>query len=264
MLHYPKGIEIEKYDGTIRNIDENDYQMEHFCSSSPGSSGGPLFYLRNQKLIGIHKGAAIKGKEYNYGTFLKLPIEEFNEILSQNTNLKEKADNEISISIISYSNIKNNNDDKNNVTNNVNDKINNNNAKAKANINGYKNNNTNNDFIIINDDNINEDKNNNNNTNNDNKDDNINDCKNNNINKEDHKEIDDLINALIKYGLDADGPYILNILNVFDNLLKNKNLIEPFILNKGVDSLIKVMKQIDNNYNNANIILKLFSILKKY
>ena len=61
--------------------------MEHFCSSSPGSSGGPFLYLRNQKVIWIHKDAANKGKEYNYGTFLKLPIEKFNEILTQNNNL---------------------------------------------------------------------------------------------------------------------------------------------------------------------------------
>lgn len=91
LLHYPKGIEIEKSDGTIRNIDENYYQIEHLCSSSPGSSGGPLIYLRNQKIIGIHKGAANKGKEYNYGTFLKLPIKEFNGILTQINNLNAKS-----------------------------------------------------------------------------------------------------------------------------------------------------------------------------
>ena len=99
VLYYPKGIDIEKYDGTISNIDENYYQMEHFCSSSPGSSGGPLFYLKNQKVIGIHKGEAKKGKEYNYGTFLKLPIEEFNEILTQNSNLNEKTYDDNSKSI---------------------------------------------------------------------------------------------------------------------------------------------------------------------
>ena len=70
------------------------------------------------------------------------------------------------------------------------------------------------------------------------------------------------IKELNDFGLDEEshGPYILNI---FDNLFKNKIFIEPFVLNKGLDSLIKVMKSIDNNYNNVSIILQLFSILKQ-
>ena len=70
------------------------------------------------------------------------------------------------------------------------------------------------------------------------------------------------IKELNDFGLDEEshGPYILNI---FDNLFKNKSFIEPFVLNKGIDSLIKVMRSIDNNYNNVTIILQLFSILKK-
>ena len=69
------------------------------------------------------------------------------------------------------------------------------------------------------------------------------------------------IQELNDFGLDEDhGPYILNI---FDNLFKNKNFIEPFVLHKGLDSLMKVMKSIDNNFNKVNIILQLFSILKR-
>ena len=70
------------------------------------------------------------------------------------------------------------------------------------------------------------------------------------------------IKELNDFGLDEEshGPYIINL---FDNLLKNKTFVEPFILNKGLDSLIKVMKSIDNNYNNVKIILQLFSVLKK-
>ena len=70
------------------------------------------------------------------------------------------------------------------------------------------------------------------------------------------------IKELMDYGIDeeSNGTYILNIL---DNLLKNKVFIEPFVVNKGIDSLIKIMKTIDNNYNNVYLILQLFSIIKK-
>ena len=91
LLHYPKGIEVEKADGTIGSIDENGEQIQHYCSTSPGSSGAPIINLKNQKVIGIHKGAATKGKKFNYGTYLKLPIEEFNELLNQ----KEKDNKDI-------------------------------------------------------------------------------------------------------------------------------------------------------------------------
>ena len=83
LLHYPKGIEVEKSDGIIGIIDENNEEIKHYCSTSPGSSGAPIINLKNQKVIGIHKGAPTKGEEYNYGTYLKLPIEEFNEFLNQ-------------------------------------------------------------------------------------------------------------------------------------------------------------------------------------
>jgi len=70
------------------------------------------------------------------------------------------------------------------------------------------------------------------------------------------------IKELNDFGVDEEtnGPYILNLL---DNLFKNKIFIEPFILHKGLDSLIKIMKSIDNNYNNVHIILQLFSVIKK-
>ncbi len=53
--------------------------------------------MKNQKVIGIHKGAAHKGKEYNYGTYLKLPIEEFNEFYNDNCgkNIKKGKNKEL-------------------------------------------------------------------------------------------------------------------------------------------------------------------------
>ena len=138
LLHYPKGIEVEKSDGILGNIDENYEQIQHFCSSSPGSSGGPIINLKNQKVIGIHKGAARQGKDYNYGTYLKLPIEEFNKIF--NSKEKDNKDNNNK----KIDNFKNN--DKNNEGNNKNKNIKNdvikeniNNEVSKINLNNISN-----------------------------------------------------------------------------------------------------------------------------
>jgi hypothetical protein len=69
------------------------------------------------------------------------------------------------------------------------------------------------------------------------------------------KELDDFgINE------ETNGAYIINI---FDHLFKNKTFIETFMLNEGLDSLIKVLKTIDSSFHDVNLILQLFSILKK-
>ena len=72
----------------------------HKCSTDNGSSGSPILNLENNKLIGIHS----KGTNYNYnmGTLLKLPIQDFiNKKLNQNI---EK--NKININNIEYNIIK--------------------------------------------------------------------------------------------------------------------------------------------------------------
>ena len=78
--------------------------------------------------------------------------------------------------------------------------------------------------------------------------------------------INDLIipfnKELNDYGIDEEtnGGFILNL---FDHLFKNKIFIEPFILNKGVETLIKLLKWIDNTFHNESVILQLFSVLKR-
>jgi hypothetical protein len=76
LLHYPKGEQMVFSNGIIKNIYEDNYTIQHLCDSSGGSSGGPLINT-NYQVIGIHKGGAENGKNYNLGTLLKLPIEEF-------------------------------------------------------------------------------------------------------------------------------------------------------------------------------------------
>ena len=90
LLHYSKGIEIMQSQGTIKRININNYDLEHLCNSEKGSSGGPLINSQNYKVIGIHKGSASNKFNWNLGTFLKLPIEMFNEeITSIKKNVKE-------------------------------------------------------------------------------------------------------------------------------------------------------------------------------
>ena len=72
----------EKIDVTINaiieRVDEDDINITHFCSSSPGSSGGPLLNLFTHKVIGIYKGY-IKGKKWNVATLIHQAIKEFNQ-----------------------------------------------------------------------------------------------------------------------------------------------------------------------------------------
>ena len=92
LLHYPKGEQMVFSNGLIKNI--NDYTIQHLCDSSGGSSGGPLINSNNYRVIGVHKGGAIKGRNYNLGTLIKEPIEklteEKKEDKKENVNIIEK------------------------------------------------------------------------------------------------------------------------------------------------------------------------------
>ena len=54
-------------------------EIEHLCSTEPGSSGSPILNLSNFKVIGVHKGANY-GQDINLGIFFKLIIEDFKRI----------------------------------------------------------------------------------------------------------------------------------------------------------------------------------------
>ena len=72
----------------INRIYEDNYTIQYLCDSNVGSSGGPLINTINYKVIGIHKGGAKENKQYNLGTLLKEPIEEF----IRKINKKEKKE----------------------------------------------------------------------------------------------------------------------------------------------------------------------------
>ena len=61
----------------------------HCCNSTNGSSGGPLINLKNNKVIGIHKG--YNGK-INLGILLREPIEIFCEQANKINNVQTNRD----------------------------------------------------------------------------------------------------------------------------------------------------------------------------
>ena len=91
LIHYPNGQKVEFSSGVIKNIFE-DNTISHLCTTKTGSSGGPLINILNHKVIGLHKGSK-KGKDFNLGTLLKIPIQEFNQKFNNNINSQFKMQN---------------------------------------------------------------------------------------------------------------------------------------------------------------------------
>ena len=91
ILHYPGNEEkaqISFGDG-IKKIkkdnDDNDDIM-HKCHTESGSSGSPILCMATNKVIGIHRGSDRKG--YNYGTFLKFPLNEYKNMNKNENEIK--------------------------------------------------------------------------------------------------------------------------------------------------------------------------------
>ena len=83
LLHYPHGRNVEMSNAIIKCFYEDNVNIDHFCASSPGSSGGPLMNLFTHKVIGIHKGSRT-GKDWNIATHINEPLKEFNEKYNNN------------------------------------------------------------------------------------------------------------------------------------------------------------------------------------
>ena len=116
LLHYPKGIKKEISPGLIKNVIEDNGKktIYHLCDTSGGSSGSPIINKSNFQVIGIHKGAPTKAHNYNLGTLLKEPIEEFTEKIKK----KRKNNNKI------YSKENKEKVEENKITENINNKKN--------------------------------------------------------------------------------------------------------------------------------------------
>ena len=169
ILHYPNGQNSEYSIGIIKGIEQKNHKIEHTCQTLPGSSGAPLINYINYKVLGIHKGAE-KFKNWNLGSLLRLPIEEFikefgNKEDEKNDNISdedEKSDNDFSL--FSFNDLKTDSS-KNEIKSGFNNELVNsaNNAKINKNLNNAKNINNINNNSINNINNINSIKNINNN-----------------------------------------------------------------------------------------------------
>ena len=77
--------------GIINEIKSDNYDIVHLCNTFPGSSGSPILMLSSNKVIGIHKGGSERF-DFNKGTFLKFPIDEY---LENKNIIKIKKNKEI-------------------------------------------------------------------------------------------------------------------------------------------------------------------------
>ena len=77
LLHYPKGVEVQKSDGKIKSINKNNYTIEHYCNIDSGSLGGPIILSNSNKVIGMNIGRTKEENNWNLGILMKLPIEKF-------------------------------------------------------------------------------------------------------------------------------------------------------------------------------------------
>ena len=74
-IQYPKSDKVSVSFGILKEI-KNCYDIIHLCSTDSGSSGSPILNLETNQVIGIHKEASCHFN-YNKGTFLKIPINEY-------------------------------------------------------------------------------------------------------------------------------------------------------------------------------------------
>jgi len=83
IIHYELGSKAKKSLGQIISIAEDELNINHKCATEEGSSGSPIINLENYGVIGVHKHSKVyngqKENAKNYGTLLKIPIEEFYE-----------------------------------------------------------------------------------------------------------------------------------------------------------------------------------------
>ena len=82
VLQYPNGKNACVSYGLLSGLEK--YKIRHKCTTDFGSSGSPILNLDNNKVIGIHSTGSINFN-FNMGTLLKLPIQDFiNKIINQN------------------------------------------------------------------------------------------------------------------------------------------------------------------------------------
>ena len=76
LLYFDDKKEAKYSSGEIKNLEDDNFTLEHTCDCDVRSLGGPLINLSNYKVIGIHKGI-LEAQNKKIGILLKTPIEEF-------------------------------------------------------------------------------------------------------------------------------------------------------------------------------------------
>ena len=76
-INYPEDKDIVVSYGQPPEL--NEFEINHKCSTKPGSSGSPKLLINNQKLIGIHCGYC-EDLEFNKGTLIIYSIIEIQKI----------------------------------------------------------------------------------------------------------------------------------------------------------------------------------------
>ena len=88
ILHYPHGEDSKVSYGLLNGI--NNENIKHYCNTQKGSSGSPIISLKNNKVIGIHRGSPKNDKfQFNKGIL-------YQDIINENNN---KTNNEIQLKI---------------------------------------------------------------------------------------------------------------------------------------------------------------------
>ena len=89
ILHYPRGKEVSYSLDLIKSVEPNNSKMILSCPSEEGSAGAPILNLDTYKIIGIHLG---KNDQYNYncGTIIRFPINDFYNLYHQKLTNKNK------------------------------------------------------------------------------------------------------------------------------------------------------------------------------
>ena len=211
-------------------------------STDRGSSGSPILKLSSQKIIGIHK-EGVSNHNYNRGTLLKYPINEYINKINNEIKLKNELNNQKNNIFDQFGNIisKNNynnqnyylNNNNNNFNNNVSNNLNYNNINMINNMNNNMMNYNMNNNLINNNMNNNMMGNMNNNL--------INNMMNNNMNKNMNNNMMDNMNN--------------NLINNVMNYNMNKNMNNNMMNYNMNNNLINMAKDINikNNMNNKKI-----------
>ena len=78
LLHYPKKELSDASFGKIINVSMDKFSIYHNCKSRSGSSGGPIIFLNNGNVIGIHC-SRYKVLNNKSGILIKSVIDDFNK-----------------------------------------------------------------------------------------------------------------------------------------------------------------------------------------